>query len=78
MLVMQGHMNGLKTLVMEDSRSKHSLFCHQLQLTLVAVAKTMKMLYGCLSGWVILSTIGCPFKNRDMLYEKQAKNIDED
>ena len=38
---MQGHLNGLKTLVMEDSRTAHSIHCfaHQLQLSLVVVAK---------------------------------------
>jgi hypothetical protein len=49
---MQGHLNGLKTLVMEDSRSSHSIHClaHQLQLTLVAVAKNHEDVYDFFSG----------------------------
>ena len=75
---MQGHFNGLKTLVMEDSRSAHSIHCfaHQLQLTLVAVAKNHEDVVW-LFEWmsVLLSTMGNSFKNRDMLREKQAKRV---
>ncbi|XP_044396777.1 zinc finger MYM-type protein 1-like [Triticum aestivum] len=75
---MQGHLNGLKTLVMEDSRSAHSIHCfaHQLQLTLVAVAKNHEDVVW-LFEWmsVLLSTVGNSFKNRDMLREKQAKRV---
>ncbi|XP_048544266.1 zinc finger MYM-type protein 1-like [Triticum urartu] len=77
---MQGHLHGLKTLVMEDSRSAHSIHCfaHQLQLTLVAIAKNHEDVVW-LFEWMtyILSTIGGSFKNRDMLREKQAKKIEE-
>lgn len=77
---MQGHLNGLKTLIMQDSRSAHSIHCfaHQLQLTLVAVAKNHEDVVF-LFEWlnVILATIGGSFKNRDMLQEKQAKIVEE-
>jgi hypothetical protein len=67
---MQGHLNGLKTLIMQDSISAHSIHCfaHQLQLTLVAVAKNHEDVVF-LFEWlnVILATIGGSFKNRDML-----------
>ena len=75
---MQGHLNGLKTLVMEDSRSAHSIHCfaHQLQLTLVAVAKNHEDVVW-LFEWmsVLLSTVGNSFKNKGMLREKQAKRV---
>jgi hypothetical protein len=77
---MQGHLNGLKTLVMEDSRFAHSIHCfaHQLQLTLVAIAKNHEDVVW-LFDWMsaILSTVGNSFKNRDMLREKQAKEIEK-
>jgi hypothetical protein len=77
---MQGQLNGLKTLVMEDSRSAHSIHCfaHQLQLTLVAVAKNHEDVVW-LFEWMsaVLFTVGNSFKNRDMLREKQAKEIEK-
>jgi hypothetical protein len=77
---MQGHLNGLKTLIMQDSRSAHSIHCfaHQLQLTLVAVAKNHEDVVW-LFDWLstVLSTIGGSFKNRDLLREKQAKKIEQ-
>ena len=38
---MQGHLNGLKTLVLRDSKAAHSIHCfaHQLQLTLVEIGR---------------------------------------
>ena len=38
---MQGELNGLKTLILKDNPSTYNVHCfaHQLQLTLVAVAK---------------------------------------
>ena len=71
---------GLKTLVMEDSRSAHSIHCfaHQLQLTLVAVAKNHEDVVW-LFEWMsaVLSTAGNSFKNRDMLREKLAKQVEK-
>jgi hypothetical protein len=77
---MQGHLNGLKTLVMEDSRSAHIIHCfaHQLQLTLVAVAKNHEDVVW-LFEWmsVVLSIVVNSFKNRDMLREKLVKQVDK-
>jgi hypothetical protein len=77
---MQGHLNGLKTLVMQDSKAAHSIHCfaHQLQLTLVAVSKNHEDVVW-IFEWmsVILSTIGGSFKNRDLLREKLAAEIEE-
>ena len=75
---MQGNFNGLETLVMEDSRSAHSIHCfaHEFQLTLVAVAKyheDMVWMFEWMS--VVLSIVGDSFKNRDMLREIQAKKL---
>lgn len=77
---MQGYLNGLKTLVMQDSKAAHSIHCfaHQLQLTLVAVSKNHEDVVW-IFEWmnVILSTIGGSFKNRDLLREKLAEEIEE-
>jgi hypothetical protein len=77
---MQGHLNGLKTLVMEDSESAHSIhyFTHKLRLTLVSVAKNHEDVVW-LFEWmsVVLSIVVNSFKNRDMLREKLVKQVDK-
>ncbi|XP_021728021.1 zinc finger MYM-type protein 1-like [Chenopodium quinoa] len=47
---MKGEINGLKTLIMNDTPRAYYIHCfaHQLQLTLVAVAKKMIIVVGCL------------------------------
>ena len=52
---MQGPINGLRALIMQDSPSAHYIHCfaHQLQLTLVAVAIIMMILNGSLGGLVL-------------------------
>ena len=72
---MQWNLNGLETLVMEDSTSAHIIHCfsHQLQLTLVAIAKNHEYvvwIFECVS--VGLSIVGNYFKNRDTLIEIRA------
>ncbi|KAK9706919.1 hypothetical protein RND81_07G160600 [Saponaria officinalis] len=63
---MQGQINGLKTLVMRETASAYGNYCfaHQLQLTLVAVAKIMMMLLA-------------SYKRMDLLREKQAEKVEE-
>uniref|UniRef100_A0A7N0UPV0 TTF-type domain-containing protein n=1 Tax=Kalanchoe fedtschenkoi TaxID=63787 RepID=A0A7N0UPV0_KALFE len=75
---MRGEFNGLKTLIMKENSSVFYVHCfaHQLQLTLVAVAKnhdevaSLFYLIGILTG-----VVGASCKRQDMLRDEQAKII---
>ncbi|KAK9733740.1 hypothetical protein RND81_04G088900 [Saponaria officinalis] len=75
---MRGEINGLKTLIMNDTPSAYYIHCfaHQLQLTLIAVAKDN---YDC--KWFfeqvgyLLNLMGVSCKHKEMLRVVQAKNI---
>uniref|UniRef100_A0A7N0UVT2 TTF-type domain-containing protein n=1 Tax=Kalanchoe fedtschenkoi TaxID=63787 RepID=A0A7N0UVT2_KALFE len=75
---MRGEFNGLKTLIMKENSSAFYVHCfaHQLQLTLVAIAKnhdevaSLFYLIGILTG-----VVGASCKRQDMLHEEQAKII---
>ncbi|XP_060185912.1 uncharacterized protein LOC132615342 [Lycium barbarum] len=77
---MQGEINGLKTLIMKDSPSAYCTHCfaHQLQLTLVAVAKKhheVDQFYDILAN--VLNVVGGSFKRRDMLRDNLAEKLKE-
>ncbi|XP_016468011.1 uncharacterized protein LOC107790553 [Nicotiana tabacum] len=77
---MQGEINGLKTLILNDNPSAYCIHCfaHQLQLTLVAVAKKhcdVDQFFDIVAN--VLKIVGSSFKHRDMLREDQEKKLDE-
>nr|XP_016475904.1 PREDICTED: uncharacterized protein LOC107797516 [Nicotiana tabacum] len=77
---MQGEINGLKTLILKDNPSAYCIHCfaHQLQLTLVAVAKQycdVDQFFDIVAN--VLNIVGSSFKRRDMLREDQAKKLEE-
>ncbi|XP_060202659.1 uncharacterized protein LOC132631073 [Lycium barbarum] len=77
---MQGKINGLKTLVLEDTPSAYCIHCfaHQLQLTLVAVAKKhydVDQFFDIFAN--VLNIVGGSFKRREILREDQAKKLEE-
>ncbi|XP_010694527.1 uncharacterized protein LOC104907311 [Beta vulgaris subsp. vulgaris] len=75
---MKGEINGLKTLIMNDTpRAYYVLyFAHQLQLTLVVVAKNNDS-----CGWLfeilanLLNVVEVSCKRRDMIRESQAQKV---
>ncbi|XP_009781353.2 uncharacterized protein [Nicotiana sylvestris] len=73
---MQGKMNGLKALILQETPSAHCIHCfaHQLQLTLVAVAKKHKEVetfFATVSN--MLNVIGASFKRRYQLRDHHDK-----
>ncbi|XP_016567118.1 zinc finger MYM-type protein 1-like [Capsicum annuum] len=77
---MQRELNGLKTLIMKDTPSVYSVHCfaHQLQLTLVAVAKKhheVDQFFDMLTN--VLNVVGGSFKRREMLRDDQIKKLKE-
>ncbi|XP_021763148.1 zinc finger MYM-type protein 1-like [Chenopodium quinoa] len=75
---MKGEINGLKTLIKNETSSAYYIHCfaHQLQLTLVAVSKKRK---DC--GWLfdtlcdLLNVVGVSCKRKDVLRGKQAEKV---
>nr|XP_033514414.1 zinc finger MYM-type protein 1-like [Nicotiana tomentosiformis] len=69
---MQGELNGVKTLILNESPSTYCIHCfaHQLQLTLVALAKKHSDVddFFCIVTNV-LNIVGASFKRRDLLRE---------
>ena len=77
---MKGHVNGLKKLIMDESPSVYYVYCfaHQLQLTLVVVAKEntdCDWFFGQLS--YLLNVLGMSCKKIRMLRVAQAKYMIE-
>ncbi|KAK4716118.1 hypothetical protein R3W88_014456 [Solanum pinnatisectum] len=77
---MKGEINGLKTLIMKDSPSAYYIHCfaHQLQLTLVAIAKKhldVEDFFYHVSN--VLNVVGGSFKRRDLLRDHQAKKLEQ-
>ncbi|XP_019256403.1 PREDICTED: zinc finger MYM-type protein 1-like [Nicotiana attenuata] len=73
---MQGKMNGLKALILQETPWAYSVHCfaHQLQLTLVAVAKKHKEVetfFAIVTN--VLNIIGVSFKRRDQIQDHQAE-----
>ncbi|XP_048494663.1 uncharacterized protein LOC125494861 [Beta vulgaris subsp. vulgaris] len=75
---MKGEINGLKTLIMDDTPNAYYVHCfaHQLQLTLVSVAKKNNE-----CGWLfdtlgtLLNVVGNSCKRREMIRDIQAQNV---
>jgi hypothetical protein len=77
---MKGHVNGLKKLIMEESPSAYYVYCfaHQLQLTLVSIAKEnidCSWFFGQLA--YLLNVLGMSCKKISMLRVAQAKYMIE-
>ncbi|XP_059310916.1 uncharacterized protein LOC132062349 [Lycium ferocissimum] len=77
---MRGEINGLKTLIMKDSPSAYYIHCfaHQLQLTLVAIAKK----HGDVEDFFdhvtnVLNVVGGSFKRRDLIRHHQAEKLEQ-
>ncbi|GFP84236.1 protein-tyrosine sulfotransferase [Phtheirospermum japonicum] len=78
---MQGAINGLKTLIMSESQSAYYVHCfaHQLQLTLVAVAKKnvdCSWLFVDVLG-PLLNFVGGSPKRKEFLRQRQAERVIE-
>ncbi|XP_057532064.1 uncharacterized protein LOC130810125 [Amaranthus tricolor] len=76
----QGHINGLKTLIQNDCSSAHYVHCfvYQLQLTLVKVAHKhvdVERLIDFIN--LTLNTIGVSYKRRDKFRQKQAEMVEK-
>ncbi|XP_021734862.1 zinc finger MYM-type protein 1-like [Chenopodium quinoa] len=75
---MMGEINGLKTLIMNDTPRDYYIHCfaHQLQLTLVAIAKRNDS-----CGWLfeilanLLNVVGVSCKRREMIRDSQAQEL---
>ena len=75
---MQGEFNGLKSLIMLENKSIFYVHCfaHQLQLTLVAIAKKHKKIGSFFNLVTSLSnTVGASCKRKDILRERQFENV---
>ncbi|XP_074271276.1 uncharacterized protein LOC141595204 [Silene latifolia] len=75
---MRGESNGLKTLIMNDTPSAYYVHCfaHQLQLTLVAVAKeNVDCTWFFEQVGFLLNLMGVSCKRNEMLRDIQAKKI---
>ncbi|XP_074277211.1 uncharacterized protein LOC141600853 [Silene latifolia] len=75
---MRGEINGLKTLIMNDTPSAYYVHCfaHQLQLTLVAVAKeNVDCTWFFEQVGFLLNLMGVSCKRKEMLRDIQAKKI---
>nr|XP_033513249.1 zinc finger MYM-type protein 1-like isoform X1 [Nicotiana tomentosiformis]XP_033513250.1 zinc finger MYM-type protein 1-like isoform X2 [Nicotiana tomentosiformis] len=77
---MQGELNGIMTLIMNESPSAYCIhyFAHQLQLTLMALAKKHSDVddFFCIVVNV-LNIVGASFKSRDLLREHQVEKLEE-
>nr|XP_016505027.1 PREDICTED: zinc finger MYM-type protein 1-like [Nicotiana tabacum] len=76
----KGKVNGLKSLILEQTPSSYCIhyFAHQLQLTLVAVAKKHKEVenfFAIIAN--VLNVVGESFKRRDQLRDHQAELLEK-
>ena len=75
---MRGEFNGLKALILKENENVFYVHCfaHQLQLALVAVAKSHIDITG-LFYWItqVVNIIGASAKRCDILREKQAAKV---
>ncbi|XP_047259045.1 uncharacterized protein LOC124891317 [Capsicum annuum] len=75
---MKREINGFKTLIMKDSPSAYYIHCfaHQLQLTLVAIAKKHLKVEDFFDHVTnVLNVVGGSFKRKDLLRHHQAENL---
>ncbi|GAV77293.1 Dimer_Tnp_hAT domain-containing protein/DUF4371 domain-containing protein, partial [Cephalotus follicularis] len=75
---MQGEFNGLKSLIIKENKAAFYVHCfaHQLQLTLVAVAKNdvqVALLFNLVAS--LSNIVGASCKRRDILREKEAARL---
>ncbi|CAN1147683.1 Zinc finger MYM-type protein 1, partial [Linum perenne] len=75
---MKGEINGLKTLILSKTPSAYYIHCfaHQLQLTLVAVARNhgeISLFFNVVS--VLTNLVGASCKRRDIVRETQAEKV---
>jgi hypothetical protein len=75
---MRGELNGLKTLILNENSSAYYVHCfaHQLQLTLVVVAKNhiqIATFFSLVNS--IFNVVGASCKRRDILREKQTAEV---
>ncbi|CAN1121598.1 Zinc finger MYM-type protein 1 [Linum perenne] len=78
MLVKNGEINGLKSLILAENPSAHYVHCfaHQLQLTLVAVAKNhyeVSCFFNSVSH--LINVVGSSCKRQDSIKEHQAAKV---
>ncbi|CAN1125909.1 Zinc finger MYM-type protein 1 [Linum perenne] len=78
MLLKHGEINGLKTLILSKTPSAYYIhyFAHQLQLTLVAVARNhgeISLFFNAVS--VLTNLVGASCKRRDIVRETQAEKV---
>ncbi|KDO38015.1 hypothetical protein CISIN_1g048383mg, partial [Citrus sinensis] len=77
---MQGEFNGLKTLILKENEYAYYVHCfaHQLQLTLISVAKKHKEVNSLFNlVLVLVNIVGVSAKCRDILHKKHALTIIE-
>ena len=77
---MQSKFKGLKTWILDENKSAYSIHCfsHQLQLTLVALARDHNYVVNLFDEVAKLSNVmGASCKCHDLLREKQAKEVKE-
>lgn len=72
---MQGKFNGLKTFIMKENTNAFYIHCfaHQLQLTLVVVARNhyqFNSLFNVISN--VVNVVGVSWKRMDILRDKQS------
>ncbi|XP_047270489.1 uncharacterized protein LOC124899598 [Capsicum annuum] len=77
---MQGEMNDLKALILQETPSAYCIHCfaHQLQLTLVAVAKKHLLvdnIFAIINN--VLNVVGASFKRRDQLRDHHAEMLEQ-
>ncbi|CAJ2647832.1 unnamed protein product [Trifolium pratense] len=75
---MQGEFGGLKSLILSENPSAFYVHCfaHQLQLTLVAIAKDHLQVCGVFNSVSnLINVVGGSCKRQDMLRENQIKNV---
>ena len=77
---MRGHINGLRSLILQENPSAHYVHCfaHQLQLTLVAVANGHPHIKGFLELVnLTLNVIGGSYKRRDEYRMGKSEKVEE-
>jgi uncharacterized membrane protein len=77
---MLGELNGFKTLILNENSSAYYVHCfaHQLQLTLIVVAKNhiqIATFFSLVNS--IFNVVGATCKRRDILNEKQTAEVVE-
>jgi hypothetical protein len=77
---MRGELNGLKTFILNENSFAYYVHCfaHQLQLTLVVVAKNhiqISTFFSLVNS--VFNVVGVSFKHRDILRKKRTAEVVE-